>query len=109
MAPPALLMDLYELTMLAGYFEQGMHERHAAFDLSFRELPFQGGYAVMAGLDPALAYLERLRFDDGDLDYLESLLLFKGAFLAYLSTLTMPLNPSAMVLDRITCVAPCTP
>ncbi|HXL15095.1 MAG TPA: nicotinate phosphoribosyltransferase [Methylomirabilota bacterium] len=80
-------MDLYELTMLAGYFERGMHERRATFDLSFRELPFQGGYAVMAGLDPALAYLESLRFDDGDLDYLESLLLFKGAFLAYLSAL----------------------
>jgi len=86
-APPALLMDLYELTMLAGYFEQDMHERRATFDLSFRELPFHGGYAVMAGLDPALAYLEALRFDDGDLDYLESLLLFKGPFLAYLSAL----------------------
>jgi len=86
-APPALLMDLYELTMLAGYFGQGMHERRATFDLSFRELPFQGGYAVMAGLDPALKYLEQLRFDDADLDYLESLLLFKGAFLAFLSAL----------------------
>ena len=87
MAPPALLMDLYELTMLAGYFEQGMHERHATFDLYFRELPFQGGYAIMAGLDPALGYLESLRFDEGDLDYLESLRLFRGAFLAYLSSI----------------------
>ncbi len=87
MAAPALLMDLYELTMLAGYFEQGMHESRATFDLSFREPPFQGAYAVMAGLDPALDYLEALRFDEGDLDYLESLRLFKGAFLAYLSAL----------------------
>ncbi len=87
MAPPALLMDLYELTMLAGYFEHGMHERRATFDLYFREPPFGGGYAVMAGLDPALAYLESLRFDDSDIDYLESLRLFKGAFLAFLSAL----------------------
>ena len=87
MAPPALLMDLYELTMLAGYFERGAHERRATFDLYFRELPFEGGYAVLAGLDPALQYLESVRFDESDLDYLESLRLFKGAFLAYLSAL----------------------
>jgi nicotinate phosphoribosyltransferase len=80
-------MDLYELTMLAGYFERGLHERRATFDLFFRELPFGGGYAVLAGLEPALAYLEALRFDEADLDYLESLRLFKGAFLAYLSAL----------------------
>lgn len=87
MAPPALLMDLYELTMLAGYFEQGIHERRATFDLYFREMPFQGGYAVVAGLDPALDYLESFRFHEGDLDYLESLHLFRGPFLAYLSSL----------------------
>ncbi|TMQ48331.1 MAG: nicotinate phosphoribosyltransferase, partial [Candidatus Eisenbacteria bacterium] len=69
-------MDLYELTMLAGYFEQGIHERRATFDLYFREMPFQGGYAVVAGLDPALDYLESFRFHEGDLDYLESLHLF---------------------------------
>src|SRR5882672_3758142 len=80
-------MDLYELTMLAGYFEQGIHERHATFDLYFREIPFHSGYAVAAGLDPALDYLEALRFDEGDLDYLESIHLFSGPFLAYLSSL----------------------
>ena len=85
--PPVLLMDLYELTMLAGYFEQNMHLYPATFDLSFRELPFGGGYAIMAGLDSALEYLETFRFQDEDLDYLESLLLFRGPFLAYLSAL----------------------
>lgn len=73
MAPPTLLMDLYELTMLAGYFEQGMHERPATFDFFFREAPFHGAYAVLAGLDPALDWLTSLRFDESDLDYLESL------------------------------------
>jgi len=85
--PPCLLIDLYELTMLAGYFEQGMHGIPAVFDLFFRELPFEGGYAVMAGLDPALQYLESLRYPEEDLEYLETLGLFPGAFLAYLSSL----------------------
>ena len=87
MAPPALLTDLYELTMLAGYFEQDMHQLPATFDLFFRELPFQGGYAVMAGLDPALEFLESLKFREDDLDYVESIGLFRGPFLAYLSSL----------------------
>jgi nicotinate phosphoribosyltransferase len=81
----ALLTDLYELTMLAGYFEQGMHQVPATFDLFFREAPFTGGYGVAAGLDPALEYLENLRFSEEDLEYLESLHLFRGAFIAYLS------------------------
>lgn len=87
MVPSALLTDLYELTMLAGYFEQGMHQVPATFDLFFRELPFHGGYAIMAGVDPTLDYLERLRFHENELEYLESLGLFRGAFIAYLSAL----------------------
>ena len=87
MAPQALLMDLYELTMLAGYFERGMHQRRATFDLFFRELPFQGGYAILAGVEPALEWLESFRLGEPELEYLESLNLFRGAFLAYLSAL----------------------
>ncbi|MBJ6799072.1 nicotinate phosphoribosyltransferase [Geomonas propionica] len=81
----ALLTDLYELTMLAGYHDQGMHERPAAFDLFFRNNPFRGGYAVFAGLDNALSFLEDLSFDGTELAYLESLKIFKPAFLSYLS------------------------
>ena len=44
-----LLTDLYELTMLAGYFEKNMHQKPAVFDLFFRKNPFHGGYAVFAG------------------------------------------------------------
>ena len=68
-----LLTDLYELTMLAGYLEQGMHERPAVFDLFFRQNPFRGGYAVFAGLETALGYLEGLAFSGEDLDYLAGL------------------------------------
>ena len=81
---PTLLTDLYELTMLAGYFAEGMHDRPAIFDLSFREAPFKGGYAVFAGLEPALDYLHNLRFVEADLGYLEGLGIFKPAFLDFL-------------------------
>ncbi|WP_432820878.1 nicotinate phosphoribosyltransferase [Trichloromonas sp.] len=84
MSNSALLTDLYELTMLAGYFEKGMHEKPATFDLFFREAPYLGSYAVFAGLEPALDYLSKLHFSDRDLEYLASLGIFKPSFLAYL-------------------------
>ena len=79
-----LLTDLYELTMLAGYLEEGMHETPAVFDLFYRQNPFKGGYAVFAGLDTALEYLENLRFNDEELAYLESLKMFRPNFLEFL-------------------------
>ncbi len=85
MSYSALTTDLYELTMLAGYLEEGMHETSSVFDLFFRTPPFNGGYAVFAGLEPALAYLENLRFSSDDLAYLESLNLFRPAFLDFLA------------------------
>lgn len=80
----ALLTDLYELTMLAGYFEKGMHEKPASFDLFFRTNPFKGSYAVFAGLEPALKYLVQLRFTEEDLAYLSGLGIFKRKFLDFL-------------------------
>lgn len=80
----ALMTDLYELTMLAGYLREGMTERSAAFDLYFREAPYQGSYAIFAGLQPALDYLAGLRFTPADLAYLESLGLFEAPFLEFL-------------------------
>ena len=79
-----LLTDLYELTMLAGYFEKDMHLKPAVFDLFFRKNPFHGGYAIFAGLQTALDYLVGLRFSDADLDYLDSLKIFERPFLDYL-------------------------
>ena len=73
----ALLTDLYELTMLAGYFEKGMHEKPAVFDLFFRKAPFLGNYAVLAGLETALNYLAGLHFTADDLTYLKKLDLFQ--------------------------------
>jgi nicotinate phosphoribosyltransferase len=69
----AALTDLYELTMGAGYVSTGLADRDAVFSLSFRSLPFGGGYAVAAGLDDALAILENYRFDDTEIGYLAGL------------------------------------
>ena len=79
-----LLTDLYEVTMIAGYLEKGMTETPAIFDLFFRHNPFHGGYAVFAGLDTALAYLENLRFSGDELTYLKGLNIFRPSFLEYL-------------------------
>jgi nicotinate phosphoribosyltransferase len=68
-----LLTDMYELTMALGYWRLGLHERRASFYLSFRHLPFQGGYAMTAGLSDFLVYLDRLRFSPSDLDFLSAL------------------------------------
>jgi nicotinate phosphoribosyltransferase len=63
-----------------------MHGQRAGFDLFFRKNPFQGSYAVFAGLEPALNYLEQLAFSDDDLIYLKSLGIFRANFIDYLRT-----------------------
>jgi len=77
----ALFTDLYQLTMMQGYHAHGLHTEEAVFDLYFRKLPFEGGFAVWAGLEPALDLLEHLRFTGDDLAYLDSLGLFQPDFL----------------------------
>jgi len=67
----ALSTDLYELTMAAGYFAEGHHDRTATFDLSVRSLPHNRGFLLVAGLEQALAYLRDLRFTPAALEYLE--------------------------------------
>lgn len=81
MTASPLFTDLYQLTMMQGYFAHGVHAQEAVFDLYFRRLPFHGGYAVWAGLEPALDLLEGLCFSGDDLAYLESLGLFTPDFL----------------------------
>ncbi|MBI3974088.1 MAG: nicotinate phosphoribosyltransferase [Chloroflexi bacterium] len=85
-AAPALLLDLYELTIAQSYFDHGMHAP-ATFSLFARHLPPGWGYFVAAGLDDVLTYLETLAFDAGDLDYLRSTGLFTEPFLALLGRL----------------------
>ena len=69
----ATLTDLYELTMAAGYVSAGVADREAVFSLSFRTLPFEGGYTLAAGLEDAVAILQGMQFEDADLAHLRGL------------------------------------
>ena len=92
----ALLTDFYELTMMAGYLKYGRMNQQVSFDYFFRALPPNAGFAVFAGLDPFLDYLENLRFDGDDLDYLRSLNVFDEEFLAYLAAFKLSLTINAV-------------
>jgi nicotinate phosphoribosyltransferase len=83
LASSVLLTDLYQLTMLQGYFEKQMEET-AVFDLFVRTLPQQRGFLVAAGLEQALDYLEQLRVTPDELDWLAAGGRFSRAFLDYL-------------------------
>jgi nicotinate phosphoribosyltransferase len=91
--PPTLLTDLYQLTMAYGYWKQQMLEHEAIFHLSFRQQPFNGGYAITCGLSDAIDYLQNFEFQPDDLAYLaelrgsDGLRLFETRFLDYLHTL----------------------
>ena len=76
-----LLTDFYELTMMQGYFKNGMNGR-VVFDAFYRKN--DGGYAVCAGLDQVIDYVKRLTFSDEDIRYLSSLHMFDEDFLDYL-------------------------
>jgi nicotinate phosphoribosyltransferase len=82
----AMLTDLYELTMAASYYEQGIFAP-ATFSLFIRKYPPDRGYFVSAGLNQVLYFLESFSFDQEDLDYLHSKNLFSNAFLDYLGRL----------------------
>ncbi len=96
-----LQTDLYQLTMAAAYWHAGNADQEAIFHLFFRRLPFRGGYAVAAGLGPALDWLESFRFGKEDLDYLAGLRtpvglpLFGEEFLSYLEGLRLDLTVDA--------------
>lgn len=79
-----MLTDFYELTMANGYFENGMGDTISYFDLFFRNVPENGGFAIMAGLDQAIDYMNNLKFDDDDIDFLRSKGIFCEKFLTYL-------------------------
>ena len=81
----ALLTDFYELTMMAGYLKEGRDDQQVCFEYFFRSLPPHGGFAVAAGLEPFLDYLEHLRFHPDDIAYLRSLAVFDESFLRHLS------------------------
>lgn len=89
----SLLTDLYQLTMAYSYWKSGTSDKEAVFNLSFRTNPFKGGFAIACGLSYLLDYLDQLRFDDSDIEYLATLKgpdkapLFENDFLKFLREL----------------------
>ena len=83
----AMMMDLYELTMANGYFqEQGLKDTKVAFDVFYRKNPDAGGFAIFAGLEQIVDYITNMHFDPEDIEYLRSLGQYDENFLKYLST-----------------------
>ena len=79
-----LLCDFYELTMANGYFQTGMSSQICYFDVFFRTVPDGGGFAIAAGLEQVIEYIENLRFDEEDIAFLRSKNTFREDFLSYL-------------------------
>ena len=81
----SMLTDFYELTMGKGYLDQDLVDRIAYFDLFFRQVPEQGGYAIMAGVEQIVDYLKNLHFTEEDIAFLRSTRSFDERFLTYLA------------------------
>ncbi|MBO5564138.1 MAG: nicotinate phosphoribosyltransferase [Lachnospiraceae bacterium] len=81
-----LLTDLYELTMMQGYFKHKDENKTVIFDAFFRTNPFGGGYSIMGGLEQLIDYIRNLQFSTDDIRYLKSLGIFDDDFLEYLET-----------------------
>ncbi len=79
-----MLTDFYEITMANGYFETGMADGIAYFDMFFRQIPDDGGYAILAGIEHVVDYLDSLSFTDEDIEYLRGKGIFCEEFLEYL-------------------------
>lgn len=98
----ALLTDLYQLTMAYGYWKTGMRDTEAAFHLFFRRRPFQGGFAIAAGLELAVDFIQSFRFTTEDCDYLSTIKdsnddpMFEEGFLTYLHEMKLECDIDAM-------------
>ena len=98
----ALLTDFYQVTMAYGYWKKGFARRESVFSLYFRQNPFGGGYAVNAGLEYVIDFLDDFHFSPSDIEYLSSLKSPEGApvfekdFLEYLSGLKLDIDVDAI-------------
>ena len=88
---PAIYTDFYELTMAQGYFLAGRQNEQACFDYFFRDIPFEGGYVIFAGLSDLLELLNNFRFQEDELHYLSEQG-FRDEFLSYLRNLELSVD-----------------
>ncbi len=91
-----MLTDFYELTMANGYLQSGMADDIAYFDAFFRQVPDDGGFAIMAGLEQIIEYIENLHFTESDIEYLRSKNIFAENFLDYLKNFKFECDVWAM-------------
>ncbi len=80
----SMLCDFYEFTMSNGYFKNGFYKKRVYFDVFFRKIPDDGGFAVAAGLEQVVDYIKNLHFNDDDIEYLREKKIFDEGFLNYL-------------------------
>ncbi len=80
----SMLMDFYEITMANGYFEHGFKDTVVCYDMFFRKVPDNGGFAIMAGVEQLIDYIKQLKFEDDDIEYFRSKNLFSEEFLKFL-------------------------
>ena len=80
----AMLCDFYEFTMSNGYFKYDFYKRKVYFDVFYRKVPDNGGFAIAAGLEQVIDYIKELHFDDDDIAYFRSKGIFDEEFLDYL-------------------------
>lgn len=80
----SMVMDMYELTMSNGYFSKGFKETQVAFDVFYRTNPDKAGFAIFAGLEQAVEYIQNIHFSEEDVEFLRSKKLFSEEFLDYL-------------------------
>jgi nicotinate phosphoribosyltransferase len=90
-----MLMDYYQLSMAALYFDTGMRDTKATFDLFFRKVPDHGGYAVFSGLQSIIDYVKKFKFSKEDIEYLRSNGGFSNEFLNYLENLELKIDMHA--------------
>lgn len=102
-----MLTDFYEFTMINGFFREGIADRTAYFDMFFRQVPENGGFAVMAGVEQLIDYLKDLHFTAEDIDYLRSKKIFDEEFLEYLKNFRFECDVWA--IPEGTPIFPCEP
>lgn len=93
--------DLYQINMLKVYYQQGIDQRQAVFEVFFRANPFNNGYAVFAGLERVVDFINQLKFTESDLEYLRSLDLYSEDYLRYLENMEFTLSIRSMVEGEI--------
>ena len=83
-----LMTDLYQLTMMQGYFKSNIHTKKTVFDMFYRKNPSNNGFAIMCGLQQVVKYIKNIKFTEDDINYLKTLNIFEESFLKYLKNFT---------------------